>query len=584
VSNASNALLTQESPSPLSAAGSPRSFWQVRVGIGRRLGQLGWAGWLVLIAMLVGAILRLVNLAGVPPGFHQDEAAVAIDAYSLLHTARDHLGHPLNLMGFESFGDFPPPVPVLLSIPFIALFGLKVWSARAATAIVGVLLIPIIYALGRRLFDRKAIGVTAAWLVALMPWHIIESRVAIQPSVVPTVTAVIMLGLVWTARQQSDWAAIATAVATAAGIATYHALRVQVPLLVLVALIAFGPQLIRVRRSILAVSALIVALVAIPTAVFVLVDKAGGARMRQVSVFAHNPPHLPPGTKVDFFFIVGQYLGYFSPNFLFRSGDGIPQLMLLNTGVLPISWIPLLLIGIGALLWAIARPSAPWHRQRALFLLLTLVIYPVPGFLTLPSPLTARALHVIPLIALIAAVGACTIADLIARLLRRTRAGRNRATIPLVILLTLVIFAAEAASQLRDYFQDYPNQVEVRSLFQYGIEGPINYAIAHRTEYDQIWITNTNQPYIYVLFFGDWRVEDFQGRLVVQRNPPYFNSVLAFKNFRFPQGNRSGPPADIQPANLAPLFATTYPSGQVAYAVRGGNVPGRGRVLLIYRP
>jgi hypothetical protein len=118
----------------------------------------------------------------------------------------------------------------------------------------------------------------------------------------------------------------------------------------------------------------------------------------------------------------------------------------------------------------------------------------------------------------------------------------------------------------------------------YGLEDAVAFAIDHRTEYDEIWITNTNQPYIYVLFYGGWRPADYQGKLAVRRNPPDFNSIVAFQNFRFPAGRWAGPPEDIQPANLTRVFATTYPNGRVAYEVRAGTVPDRGRVLLIYRP
>jgi hypothetical protein len=212
------------------------------------------------------------------------------------------------------------------------------------------------------------------------------------------------------------------------------------------------------------------------------------------------------------------------------------------------------------------------------------VIYPVPGFLTLPNPQTARSLHVIPLAALIAAVGTGTIAEQIDRLLRRARAGLNVAAIPVVITLALGVFGAEAAGQLRQYFRDYPKYGQELVVMHYGLEEAVIYAIDHRSEYDEIWITDTNQPYIYVLFLGDWRPEDFQGKLVVRRNPPYFNSVVAFQNFRFPPAIRGGPPEDIQPANLEPLFSTTYPGGQVAYDVRQGFVADRGRVLLVHRP
>lgn len=554
------------------------------IGVDTRWGRAGLPFALVLLATIAGLVLRFADLTGVPPGFHQDEAGPAIDAYSLIHTARDHLGHPLNLLGFEGFGDWPPAVSVLLAIPAIAIFGVSEWSARASTAFYGVLLIPLIYALAWRLFDRKAIGVAAAWVVAILPWHVHQSRFAIQPSIVPTLVTVIMLCLITTVRRPSDRAALATAIAFATGIAAYHSLRIQLPLMVGAGVLVFWRQLIRIRPTIIAISGVIVAIVAIPSAIFIIGDEAGGARARQVSVFTDNSIYLPPGTKVDARFVAGQYLDYFSWDFLFKKADGIAQLMLPNRGVLPISLLPLLLIGIGALIWSVARPITPWHRQRAIFLLLAVVVYPIPGFLTLPSPHNARALHSIPLVALLSAVGAVTLGEVIVRLFRRTPIGTSVATIPVVVALALGAYGVDAGGQLRQYFRDYPKYGPEMVVMHYGLEDAVAYAIDHRTEYDEIWITNTNQPYIYVLFYGDWEPNDYQGGLVVRRNPPFFNSVIAFQNFRFPAGIRGGPPDDIQPANLTRIFTTTYPGGQIAYDVREGNVPDRGKVLLIYRP
>ena len=60
---------------------------------------------LVVAALLVGLGLRFVNLAGLPPALHQDEAVNGYDAYSLWLTGRDHNGHPFPFAGLESFGD-----------------------------------------------------------------------------------------------------------------------------------------------------------------------------------------------------------------------------------------------------------------------------------------------------------------------------------------------------------------------------------------------------------------------------------------------------------------------------------------------
>src|SRR5437764_9301957 len=103
------------------------------------------SAWLLLLAIVVGALLRLSALTSVPPALNQDEAVNGYDAYSLLLTGRDHLGHPFPFAGLESFGDWVPPLLTFLTVPAVALFGLHVGTLRAVTAIVGIAAVPVIY-------------------------------------------------------------------------------------------------------------------------------------------------------------------------------------------------------------------------------------------------------------------------------------------------------------------------------------------------------------------------------------------------------------------------------------------------------
>src|SRR3954454_23375534 len=63
--------------------------------------------WAILgLALVIGALLRLIALDRVPPGLQQDEAMNGIDAYSLGLTGRDHFGHLFPIAGLESYGDW----------------------------------------------------------------------------------------------------------------------------------------------------------------------------------------------------------------------------------------------------------------------------------------------------------------------------------------------------------------------------------------------------------------------------------------------------------------------------------------------
>src|SRR5205085_5371170 len=189
--------------------------------------------------------LRVVNLGGIPPIVGVDEAVNGYDAYSLLLTGRDHHGHPFPVAGLESFGDWVSPLLTFLAVPAVGLFGLRVEALRAVSAAVGLLAVPAVYLLALELFGRRSIGVVAAWLVALSPWHVHLSRWAIPPAVVPTMVALTMLALVRAVNRGTGRGIVAAAAVAGLAVAGYPTMKLYVPLLGLAALLIYGRAILR---------------------------------------------------------------------------------------------------------------------------------------------------------------------------------------------------------------------------------------------------------------------------------------------------------------------------------------------------
>lgn len=141
---------------------------------------------LILFIFGFGLALRFYQLGSVPVSLHRDEAFLTYNAYSMLQTGKDISGNflPLHLESFL----FSPAGYSYLSIPFINLFGLNEFSARAASALFGSLTILLIYLISSELFkedrNKKLISLLSALFLAIMPWHINLSRVAAESVVV----------------------------------------------------------------------------------------------------------------------------------------------------------------------------------------------------------------------------------------------------------------------------------------------------------------------------------------------------------------------------------------------------------------
>lgn len=118
----------------------------------------------VLLVLGVASFLRFWQLDRV--GFNSDEAVYTGTAASLA-------GNDVLRTMFPVFRAHPLFLQVLLST---GMHGeISDWGARAITAVIGIGAVLATYLLGRRLYDHR-IGVLAALIVAVMPYHVVVSR------------------------------------------------------------------------------------------------------------------------------------------------------------------------------------------------------------------------------------------------------------------------------------------------------------------------------------------------------------------------------------------------------------------------
>ena len=84
---------------------------------------------------------------------------------------------------FAAFGDYKPSLPIYLTIPFIAIFGLSDLAVRLPSAIFGILTVLFIYFLVKELFSNQRLALTSALFLAISPWHIMLSRAGFEANI-----------------------------------------------------------------------------------------------------------------------------------------------------------------------------------------------------------------------------------------------------------------------------------------------------------------------------------------------------------------------------------------------------------------
>jgi uncharacterized membrane protein len=114
---------------------------------------------LLLAIVAVGLLLRLHQIGG---------DALWIDEAFSVWLARRPLGE---MVRWVRDVDHHPPLYYALLLGWTAVFGAGEASARSLSALFGVLTIPVIYRLGRRLANEK-LGLVAALLLAVSPFHV----------------------------------------------------------------------------------------------------------------------------------------------------------------------------------------------------------------------------------------------------------------------------------------------------------------------------------------------------------------------------------------------------------------------------
>ncbi len=119
----------------------------------------------LVIAVGVGATLRFWNINAL--GYNSDEAVYTGQAAALA-------GDPALSQFFPIFRAHPMVFQYTLSLVF-SVFGVHDILGRSLAAIIGLVTVLLVYRIGTELYGRWT-GITAAGLMAIMPYHVVVTR------------------------------------------------------------------------------------------------------------------------------------------------------------------------------------------------------------------------------------------------------------------------------------------------------------------------------------------------------------------------------------------------------------------------
>ena len=400
-----------------------------------------WELGALIAILLVAAALRLVALGDVPPGPGYDELQNSLLVERVL-AGEWAIYFP------ENHGQ-EPLYPTLEALA-VRLLGWSVFSLRLPGALLGVLSVLALYLVGRRLTNRRG-ALLAAAFQAISFWPLLETRMALETSLLPPLAALAMLFLArgLDERARPRWRALLdfalVGLLLGGHVYAYTPGRVMplLPLGLLAYLLLLDRATLRRLWPGLLLLCLVTLLVVAPLALFLHIHPEAEERIDQLS----GP--LAALRQGDFYPVLKTAAGTLCM-FTLR---GEPQWLYNISGRPVFDPFTSLFFYVGLVL-CIARLRQWRYGVTLLWLLVGLG----PALVSPPSGSFTHTLAAQPAVYLVLAAGVDAAWEWLAR--RRAWAG------PLTVALLL---ALNGTLSCRAYFVTWASGPQVRELYQGGV-------------------------------------------------------------------------------------------------------------------
>ena len=446
--------------------------------------------WSSVAAVLsVTVVLHFWRIGTAPAGFYGDECSQAYNAYCIARNGADEYGVRYPLF-FRCLDNYQDPLLIYCLVPVVRFFGLTQTTARIPSAFFHILGAVAFGFLVQEYCRNRWLALLGGALFSFIPWIFPMSRLVFSDTVLLFGMVAGWWLLLMALRNRSR------SLAAGAGIAWAFAMYARTlgrPMTVLV-LLCFGlafHRSLRARWKIGLVFAISCVAALVPMIISVArFPQSLTTRFERISIFQGHSTVLQLLSET-----ASRYLEYFSPRFLFFSGD--PELRH-HTGFggeLFRFTIPLILAGVCCVIRFLK--TQPYYRLLAL----SILVYPAAAVLTVDRMHSGRTISgVIPWL-LVAMVGA-------RYLWGHRRVGRK------VLWIICAAGLVEGTGYLVDYFGPY--QTRCSAAFQTGFTKALEYSFNRLGTNQAFYVSgsvgaacNTGinvkfKPYIYtfLLFHG----------------------------------------------------------------------------------
>jgi 4-amino-4-deoxy-L-arabinose transferase-like glycosyltransferase len=473
----------------------------------------------LILIIILGAILRFYQLGEAPAGLYIDEAGQGYSAYSILQTGKDEFGKPWPIV-FRSFTDFKTPVYTYLIAPIIPFLGLNSFTIRFPSAIFGVMTLPVLFLLIKKLSKNQTLALLATLLLAISPWHILFSRTDYECNVALFFYLVgiylFYLGL------RTPWLVCISLVVLAISAIAYQSERFIVPLTAMILLFRHRTQLISQNyRSKVVVGVVLGFIVVLPT-LTIAFTPGFLARASGLNIFSTNK-QLPAGTILDYQGVFSEvvnsawflsskefsalYLSYFSPRFMFDLGDYGPRSSYPDMATFFVWQFPFYLIGL-----VILFKNKFLYPELKFLVLLLLILTPIPAAITRDPYSSIRSLPLVVPQLIIISLGISEFFKLF---------NKKSKIIIASLIGGIVVYSVLHLYSSVIILNEYYRAVE----WDYGLEEVCSYIKDFYQEMPVIFDNSRDEMYIQVAFFLKYDPKLFQEQNFEVELKDYYNQM-----------------------------------------------------------
>ena len=471
--------------------------------------------FILILIVFLGSVLRLIAIHTMPPSLNWDEISHGWNAYSILQTERDEWGQLFPLANFRAYGDYPLPLNLYITIPFIAIFGLNEISIRLPHAILGILTIIASYFLASGVTRNKKIGLLVSLLVAIEPWFLFTSRFVAQANL--SIFFLTAAGAAFFNREKNKYLLPVSFLFLGLTLFSYHTTRIFSPLLLMTALFIYRNEWVTVFRKekvVFFLSVFVFTCFFLPLP-FILANSEARARSQAVFLIdegavgkiidSRKTSGLPQSlarlvyNKPTYFAheFLKNYVDYFSPNFLFFKGGTQYQFSVPGYGLLYPVNLPFFYLG----LFILAKQALKGNKDYR-FVLVWLFLGAIPAALTTERFAVLRSTTMLPVPQILVGLGVWSAWNWWKIKSGRWRINKFLKFIP--IALYFVVLAIAVENYLATYFGEYRKNYSWS--WQYGYKEVVEYTKAHYNEYDKIIVTKKyGEPHEFFLFYWPWQ-------------------------------------------------------------------------------